>query len=104
MIQKLKNLKNFMYRGVHGWCPEDTWNLDYYLAKVISETTNYLQKNLNSYPDGLTLGKWRKILKQISKDIIVRDNIITEKSQLEAYAKRKKALELFIKYFNFLWD
>lgn len=97
-------LKNFVLRGKNGWCPEDTWNLDAYLAKVISETTDYLRKNLNGYPNGLSLRSWKKILKQISRDIIVRDDIITEKSQLEAYAKRKKALELFVKYFNFLWD
>ena len=97
-------LKNFILRGKNGWCPQDTWNLDCYLAKVISETTDYLQKNLNSYPDGMSLGEWRKILKQISRDIIVRDEFITEKSQLEAYAKRKKAVELFVTHFNSFWD
>ena len=97
-------LKNFILRGKNGWCPEDTWNLDCYLAKVISETTAYLAKTTHGAPIGVSSKGWKKILKQISRDIIVRDDIITEKSQLEAYAKRKKALELFVKYFNFLWD
>ena len=94
-----------MYRGVHGWCPEDTWNLDIYLSKVISESVKYLMNKAVSYPHELTFKQWKKILRKISKDIYFdEDKIVTEKGQLKAYEKRKQALELFVKYFNFLWD
>jgi hypothetical protein len=107
-------LKNFMYRGVHGWCPEDTWNLDIYLSKVISETTGYLSRTIHGFPPELTFKKWKKILNKISKDVrAVEDfeNLIDDQDckELErlatiAYKKRKQALELFVKYFNNLWD
>jgi len=98
-------LKNFILRGKNGWCPEDTWNLDVYLSKVISETTKYLSKHTVSYPHELTFEQWKKILRKISKDIYFdEDKIVTEKGQLKAYAKQKEALELFVKYFPNLWD
>jgi len=98
-------LKNFILRGKNGWCPEDTWNLDCYLAKVISETTAYLAKTTHGAPIGVSSKGWKKILKQISKDIVIKDDVLssTKKSQ-RAYKKRQEALELFVKYFNFLWD
>jgi len=99
-----KNMKNFILRGKNGWCPEDTWNLDWYLAKVISETTGYLSRTIHGFPPELTFKKWKGILKQISKDIQIKEEYKTEKAQLKAYEKRKKALELFVKYFNNLWD
>lgn len=98
-------LKNFISRGKNGWCPEDTWNLDIYLSKVISETTGYLSRTLHGFPPELTFKKWKKILRKISKDIYFdEDKIVTEKAQLKAYKKQKEALELFVKYFNNLWD
>ena len=97
-------LKNFILRGKNGWCPEDTWNLDVYLAKVISETTSYLAKTVHGFPRELTFKRWKDILNQISKDIVIKDFYNTEKEQLKAYEKRKEALELFVKYFNNLWD
>lgn len=102
-VNKMK-LKNFFLRGKNGWCPEDTWNLDIYLARVISETTKYLAKTTHGFPPELTFKRWKEILKQISKDIDIKDFYKTEKEQLKAYEKRKEALELFVKYFNFLWD
>ena len=97
-------IKNFIYRGIHGWCPEDTWSLDEYLARVISEATGYLAKTVHGFPPELTFKRWKEILKQISKDIIIKDDYKTEKEQLKAYEKRKEALKLFVTYFNNLWD
>ncbi len=51
-------LKNFILRGKNGWCPQDTWNLDVYLANVISESIKYLEKHTISYPDGMTFSAW----------------------------------------------
>jgi len=100
-------LKNFMYRGVHGWCPEDVWNLDVYLARVIAESIKYLEKHTISYPNGMTFKQWKKILNQISKDIRIKEideEFYTLKNQRKAYKKQQEALKLFVTYFNTLWD
>ena len=97
-------LKNFILRGKNGWCPEDTWDLDVYLSKVISETTSYLAKTVHGFPPELTFKRWKEILNQISKDIQIKEFYKTEEEQLNAYKKRKEALQLFITYFSFLWD
>lgn len=97
-------MKNFILRGKSGWCPEDTWNLDIYLSKVISETTGYLAKHTVSYPAEMSLKQWKEILHQISKDIRIKEFYNTEKEQLRVYVKQKEALKLFVTYFNNLWD
>ena len=105
-------LKNFILRGKNGWCPDDTWNLDSYLAKVISESIKYLKKHTISYPDGMTFKQWKGILSQISKGINAPYNLdesvnnmgkYNEQSKL-ARKKQQEALKLFVKYFNNLWD
>jgi len=107
-------LKNFILRGKRGWCPEDTWNLDSYLARIISETTRYLAENTNSYPYEMGKGQWAGTLKEISEGIMateVVDDFIEELTPDEyviemgkAFKKRKKALKLLIDYFEDLWD
>ena len=99
-----REIRSFLQRGYRGYADNDIWGLDEYLSRVISETTEYLAKNTSSYPDGMTFGNWKKILRQISKDIQVKDYYKTEKEQLQSYAKRQEALKLFVKYFNYLWD
>ena len=105
-------IKNFILRGKNGWCPEDTWNLDWYLARVISETTKYLAKTTHGFPPELTFKRWKRVLKTISEGINAPYRLdesvnnmgkYNEQSKI-AYEKQKKALELFVKYFNFLWD
>lgn len=97
-------IKNFILRGKNGWCPEDTWNLDIYLSKVISETTVYLAKHTINYPPEMSFKQWKEILHQISKDIRIKKLCENEKEQLRAYVNQKEALKLFVTYFNYLWD
>lgn len=115
-----RNIKNFIQRGVHGWCPEDTWNLDHYLSRVISESCKYLAETTSGYPPELTYKKWKRILNKISEEIIATDKVdesfskklITGIKDVEEYKKeldktlkkQKKALELFVRYFCNLWD
>lgn len=105
-------LKNFILRGKKGWCPEDTWNLDVYLSKIISETTKYLADNLNSYPNELSEKEWKEILNEISEGIMapytldesVNNMAIYNKQSKLAYKKQEEALKLLVKYFTSLWD
>jgi len=105
-------LKNFILRGKKGWCPEDTWNLDVYLSRVISESIKYLNKHTISHPNRVTFKQWKKILKTISEGIDAPYNLdesvnnmgkYNEQSKL-ARKKQQEALKLFVKYFNNLWD
>lgn len=110
-----RQIKNFIQRGKKGWCPEDTWNLDNYLSRVIAESVDYLNKNKHGYPHRLTDKKWSKILKDISEGMLAverfDDNFDYDqsfekyKSEYDkAYKKRKEALKLLTTYFNNLWD
>ena len=110
---KLKmKLKNFLLRGKNGWCPQDTWSLDVYLANVISESIKYLKKHTISYPDGMTFKEWKRVLKTISEGInapyrldeSVNNMANFNKQSKIAYEKQKEALKLFVKYFDSLWD
>jgi len=112
MKEIYRKIKKFIQRGQRGWSDEDTWSLDEYLAKVISETTKHLAKNTCSFPTELTPQRWVKILKRISKDIIA-PTVLDDKAEtvknygkksLVAYEKRKDALKLLTCYFNDLWD
>ena len=105
-------LKNFILRGKNGWCPEDTWDLDVYLSRVIAESIKYLEKHTISHPNGVTFKQWKKILKTISEGIdapyrldeSVNNMGNFNKQSKIAYKKQKEALKLFVTYFNTLWD
>lgn len=99
-----REIKSFLQRGYRGYADNDVWGLDEYLSRVISETTGHLAKNTSSYPGGMTFSNWKKILRQISKDIQIKDHYKTEKEQSQSYAKQQEALKLFVKYFCHLWD
>jgi len=56
-------VKSFIQRGIRGWSDSDTWNFDYYLAKVISEGVEHLRDNGISAYDKKSLIAMKEIIK-----------------------------------------
>lgn len=44
------DIKYFIQRARRGYSEKDTWNFDFYLAKIIYEGLEYLKKNKRGYP------------------------------------------------------
>lgn len=62
----IRSLKRSIHRIKYGWCDIDIWNLDHYLASVISSTLIELANTAHGYPgtDKFdTPEKWENALK-----------------------------------------
>jgi hypothetical protein len=101
-------IKTFFQRGKRGWANSDTWNFDYYLAKVISEGVLHLYKCQHGHPSDLTEEKWQGILLEIvytfktAQKIIDREWLYTPLKEFNwnKYKKMKKLAEKFNKKHN----
>lgn len=59
-------IPDYFQRAVRGWGNSDTWNLDNYLSKVISQSVFHLRENVHGYPTDLkNLRQWKSILMKI---------------------------------------
>jgi len=116
MINKIKDklfdIKCFIQRGRKGYSDRNLWNFDYYLAEIISNGLQELKEGLTSYPPEFVSKKeWENVLDTIIegfKEKLKACNCyygydITEYPDYDV-EKIEKALELFAKYFNYLWD
>jgi len=119
-----EEIKYFIQRGRRGWAECDVWSLDFYLAKVISQSVRSLQKFPNSVPsvfkkelgcgDEEAEKKWGEVLGKISNgfaamcDIDDRAYVVAGKSfsvqETERKNTAKEGMELFVKHFENLWD
>ena len=69
-------IKTFIQRGKRGWGDTDVWGFDYYLAKVISEGTEYLKINHCGHPVDLTDREWKSYLKKIANTFKLAQQMI----------------------------
>jgi hypothetical protein len=116
-----REIKWFFQRVRRGWDDSNTWDLDHYLAKIISETTLHLKDHTHSFPgEGMTFEEWQDMLQQISDafkdyndyddwhmDLLHKEgygNAETNKKALERYEDIKTRMQLLITWFGHLWD
>ena len=137
--RKLYNIRDFFVLGIptawqrarRGWAKSDTWSLDYYLAKTISDSIDHLIENMHGFPANQdqfkTLDDWKEALENISWTFKQSIHCIEGKAVLpdqeysnsmsdffkkydmrvlseEEYKRYLKGWELFQKYFFSLWD
>jgi len=98
-------IKSFFQRGWRGWADEDTWDLDYYLAMVISQSIKHLKKYYNGAEP--TKKELDIIIKGFESNLKMQERNFCpkgEKSYLILKLKFHKGMELFKQYFNHLWD
>lgn len=110
--------KCWYQRARYGYSYMDVWNLDSYLAEIISRAVRDLQKINHGYPGGLTEKKWNAVLDKIagtfelylkSGDIWSADYDMhgagnANKLSKQRHKEIEKGMQLFIKHFGDLWD
>lgn len=118
MRRLVREIKWFVHRGRHGWAPRDTWSLDDYLARVISESVKHLRDTSHGHPGDICdcvddhhrdcngMQRWNEILDEIIEGFEAsRDPWgLFGESYDAAKAKRDRSLELLKRYWTALWD
>lgn len=126
-----RKVKRGIQRAYYGWCHEDTWNLEHYLAQVQYESVKHLfeyskttfRTQVTDNPENdYDAEESKRIRKEILYALKIRFDVSEGKreayypSLTEAQRKKFKALtkaeetrrkagmELFDRYFGSLWD
>jgi hypothetical protein len=112
--ENYRTLKHFIIRGKRGWSKRDVWSLDYYLAKIISESVEYLNEIKHGWP-GDEVISWEDYGEELNK--IVRGfKHYMEDPELESDCCSnkycfpgkcpilKEGFDTLIKWFPTLWD
>jgi hypothetical protein len=107
-----RRLKWRWQRAMRGWSDRDVWNLDSYLAAVISGSVAQLREEVHGYPAEMTFDDWKDVLDRISGPLAVDwDRIVDGETPQEGLAREKweaaaqvAALHLFAEHFHGLWD
>jgi len=104
MKDKLLDIKCFIQRGRKGYSDRDLWEFDCYLAEIVLNGLQELkEKGLSSYPpEFVSKEEWVDILDTIIEGF--REKLKACNCYTYDFEKLNKALELFAKYFNCLWD
>jgi hypothetical protein len=94
----------FFQRGYRGFGDNDTWDFDNYLATVISQGLKQIKK----YHRGLepTKKELSIMIKGFEANLKMMNSHLHPKSRKYLILKMKfhKGMNLFEKYFNYLWD
>lgn len=104
-MSRIKSLINkYKNRIKYGFFDDETWNLDYIMAKFILPRLKRFRDVTKCYPPELkSLDEWQKILDKMiwSFDSIVNgyDDFLNP----EQNKKQQEGLDLFSKYFTALW-
>jgi len=106
----IQRRSRFLWQKItRGWTDQDTWSLDYTIAKFSLPRIKRLKEIQNGFPSGLTEEKWDEILDKIirSFQFVVNEFEGNEDYSLETIKHREKCMqdgcELFGKYFRNLW-
>src|ERR1700678_910209 len=93
-------------RAKRGWADRDTWSLDSYIAKVISEMLVYLADHTHSYPGGgsewPTPEDWDTHLRDLARRMTAWSG--DDWCDDDAYATTKAAMAEFAENFGHYWD
>lgn len=94
----------FAYQRVtRGYADCDVWNLDRFLADIISRSVKTLKEKQCGHPAQLTEEKWNKVL----EDIALGFSQVSEGCPDRDEDSKKlfdKGFKLFHKHFSSLWD
>jgi len=109
-----QDIRAFVQRGRRGYADCDVWNFDDYLSEVISSALRYLREIQQGYPgiDGAaTEEEWDIVLGKIIRGFDAwteMNDIDTDwdnKMLMTKLCKEyKDGLDLFAKWFGYLWD
>lgn len=92
-----------------GWSIYDSWNMSFYISKIISEMSNYMRDNTHGHPMSLTEEAWEEILIKIRNGfeagILLHDNVYFDKAEEAALkATFDEGFKLLHEWYFHLWD
>ncbi len=110
----------FAYQKItRGYCDRDVWSMDIFFFETFSKMLRQLKRDTHSYPgfNGMTMRKWKGILTkmingfdagvQIGNMDFIGENDTPKQIQIKLRKlekKQNKAMKLFCKWINALWD
>lgn len=99
-------IKRFVQRGRQGIGDSDVWNLDDYVIMIIGHGCARLKKNHIGCPSIMTEKQWNKILGEIIKGCKSWERRwdCSLKQADKNKIKTNRAMQLFAKYYEYLWD
>ena len=108
---KLK-IKWAWQRVFRGWDDTAYWDIEGWLAKIMSQIIRYQIKEGTTYPIDLTSKQWNDIRKKMIKGFEAIDKLdkvgVSIKFNGSVHKRlekeRKEGLELFLKWLPHLWD
>lgn len=107
-FRPIAKVRRFIQRGKRGYADEDVWNLEYYLADVISASVMHLRHHNMAYPSDLTPEEWNATLEKISHGFKAAadfcDGGIPMETEPQMLSELDVAMDLFKKHFFNLWD
>lgn len=97
-------IKYFIQRGKRGYSDRDLWDLDFYLATIISSSVKNLKDNYITY--GACEKEWISVLDDIVFAFEKEKKIIEENLQLTDLENQryKRGWKFFNNHFQELWD
>lgn len=99
-LRHLKHLKQKLFRG---FSDRETWSLDYSLAKIIAPRLKLFKKLTIGVPDGLTQREWFDILDKMIASFEFASSQERWMASDEEYQEHSEGLQLFAKYYFYLW-
>lgn len=101
----LRSIKLFFQKWSRGWSDEDTWSLDYTIAKFTLPRLKRFKTLNNGYPGGLSEKTWNWILEDIiySFDTVVHKWDEGFNDEDVDWERVDLGFRLFGKYFRDLW-
>lgn len=106
--KRYKGLKNQL--KANGFCDSETWALYSVIAEFVLPRLIRFRELNNGFPMGLTPEQWDNILDKIifafdwTLNDCSKENInISQKERDKNYKKCEEGLQLFAKWFRYLW-
>ena len=99
-------VKWFFQRAIRGWANCDVWSMDNYLNDILPGMLRRLKIGC-SYPMDMTPEEWLNILEEMAVGFESGnkiDDCFDPNEEKELRAKFDRGMELFVKYYNHLWD
>jgi len=120
----LREIKWFIQRGKRGYADSDLWDLYWYISNLIVDALKEFDKRRGGHPGYLTDKKWSEKLNEMREGFEFYKNVDDIESEaFEKFGDKRKAgkllwledvekqrkiaekkLNIFIKYFEHLWD
>jgi len=99
-----RNKKHQKHLEEYGWDETETWNLDNSITMFILPRLKHFSENVCGNPSTITLDEWKVALNKMVLGFELyshEDNYFDEPDKLKII---NEGLDLFRKYFMYLWD